>query len=194
LLLFWDRISLCSSGCPQIADPPEYWDYRHVPPHLTLELDFDQGKQVPFQGLCTAAPPAWQFFLHKVTRLDPWLFESISKTSSEAFFDHHSYFSSQHLSQPNIHHIYLPSLYRYIFFGGRGLLGIESRDTHSTIALQLYLFTFFCGIGVWTQDLHLEPLHQPFFVLGIFKTGSQGINCPGLASNCEPPYPCLLSS
>jgi hypothetical protein len=24
-------------------------------------------------------------------------------------------------------------------------------------------FFFFCGTGVWTQDLHLEPLHQPYF-------------------------------
>jgi hypothetical protein len=24
-------------------------------------------------------------------------------------------------------------------------------------------FFFFCSAGVWTQGLHLEPLHQPFF-------------------------------
>jgi hypothetical protein len=24
-------------------------------------------------------------------------------------------------------------------------------------------FFFFCGTRVWTQDLHLEPLHQPFY-------------------------------
>jgi hypothetical protein len=34
------------------------------------------------------------------------------------------------------------------------------------------LFFFFCGTGAWTQGLLLEPLHQPFFVMGIFKTGS----------------------
>jgi hypothetical protein len=26
--------------------------------------------------------------------------------------------------------------------------------------------------GVWTQGLHLEPLHQPFFVKGFFEIGS----------------------
>jgi hypothetical protein len=31
---------------------------------------------------------------------------------------------------------------------------------------------FFCGTGVWTQGLYLEPLHQPFFVLDLFKIGS----------------------
>jgi hypothetical protein len=26
-----------------------------------------------------------------------------------------------------------------------------------------------CGTGVWTQGLHLEPLHQPFFVMGFVQ-------------------------
>jgi hypothetical protein len=26
--------------------------------------------------------------------------------------------------------------------------------------------------GAWTQSLHGEPLHQPFFVMGIFEIGS----------------------
>jgi hypothetical protein len=30
---------------------------------------------------------------------------------------------------------------------------------------------FFCGTRAWTQGLHLEPLHQPFFCDGCFKTG-----------------------
>jgi hypothetical protein len=34
----------------------------------------------------------------------------------------------------------------------------------------LFLFCFY-GIGVWTQGLHLEPLHQPFFVLGFSRQG-----------------------
>jgi hypothetical protein len=29
-------------------------------------------------------------------------------------------------------------------------------------------FFFFCSAGVWTQDLHLEPLHQSFFVIELF--------------------------
>jgi hypothetical protein len=31
------------------------------------------------------------------------------------------------------------------------------------------------GTGVWTQDLHLEPLLQPSFVMGFFKIGSHEI-------------------
>jgi hypothetical protein len=30
-------------------------------------------------------------------------------------------------------------------------------------------FFVFWSIGVWAQGLHLEPLHQPFFVMGIFQ-------------------------
>jgi hypothetical protein len=42
----------------------------------------------------------------------------------------------------------------------------------------LFLFLFFCGTGVWTQGLHLEPLHQPFFVMGFFKIGSRKLFAP----------------
>jgi hypothetical protein len=35
-----------------------------------------------------------------------------------------------------------------------------------------YSEVLFCGIGVRTQGLHLEPLHQPFFVMSAFKIGS----------------------
>jgi hypothetical protein len=36
-------------------------------------------------------------------------------------------------------------------------------------------FVLFCfnGPGAWTQGLHLEPLHQPYFCEGFFKIGSQ---------------------
>jgi hypothetical protein len=30
----------------------------------------------------------------------------------------------------------------------------------------------YCSTGTWTQGLHLEPLHQPLFVMGFFNTGS----------------------
>jgi hypothetical protein len=33
-------------------------------------------------------------------------------------------------------------------------------------------FFFFLSTGAWTQGIHLEPLHQPFFCEGFFKTGS----------------------
>jgi hypothetical protein len=32
-------------------------------------------------------------------------------------------------------------------------------------------FFFFGGSGVWTQGLHLEPFHKPFFVLSVFEIG-----------------------
>jgi hypothetical protein len=33
-------------------------------------------------------------------------------------------------------------------------------------------FFFFCGAEAWTEGLHLEPLHQPIFVMGFFEIGS----------------------
>jgi hypothetical protein len=51
-----------------------------------------------------------------------------------------------------------------------------------------YLFIYF-RLGP-----SLEPLHQPFFVLGIFEIGSHWTICPRLASNHNPPDLCLLSS
>jgi hypothetical protein len=38
-------------------------------------------------------------------------------------------------------------------------------------SLFFFLFFFFSA-GIWTQGLHLEPLHQPFFVMGFFEIGS----------------------
>jgi hypothetical protein len=39
----------------------------------------------------------------------------------------------------------------------------------------VYVIPFFvcvCGTGIWTQGLHHEPLHQPFFVKGFSEIGS----------------------
>jgi hypothetical protein len=33
-------------------------------------------------------------------------------------------------------------------------------------------FFFFCSTRVWTQGLHLEPLHQPYFCEGFIEIGS----------------------
>jgi hypothetical protein len=33
-------------------------------------------------------------------------------------------------------------------------------------------FFFFCGTGAWSQEIHLKPLHQPYFCEGFFKTAS----------------------
>jgi hypothetical protein len=57
-----------------------------------------------------------------------------------------------------------------------------------------YFYQIFLQYLDLNSGLHLEPLHQPIFVWGIFKIGSCGINCPGLASNRDPPDFCLLSS
>jgi hypothetical protein len=40
--------------------------------------------------------------------------------------------------------------------------------------LQLSTFFFFCITRAWTLGLHLELLHQPFFVKGFFEIGSHG--------------------
>jgi hypothetical protein len=42
----------------------------------------------------------------------------------------------------------------------------------STILFGSGFFFFFCGTGIWTQGLYLEPFHQPFFMMGFFKIGS----------------------
>jgi hypothetical protein len=57
----------------------------------------------------------------------------------------------------------------------------------------LSFFFFFCFFG-GTQGLHLEPLHQPFFVKGFFEIGSCGAICLELASNPDHTDLCLLSS
>jgi hypothetical protein len=36
------------------------------------------------------------------------------------------------------------------------------------IGIILLLFFFFLSTGAWTQGLHLEPLHQPFFLWRVF--------------------------
>jgi hypothetical protein len=53
--------------------------------------------------------------------------------------------------------------------------------------------TFFCGTGAETQGLHLEPLHQPFFVKGFFNIGSRKLFTWD-DSEPDPPDLCLLNS
>jgi hypothetical protein len=36
---------------------------------------------------------------------------------------------------------------------------------------QIRQIFFFCGTGAWTQGLHLEPFHQPYFYEGFFEIG-----------------------
>jgi hypothetical protein len=44
------------------------------------------------------------------------------------------------------------------------------RECHN--ANHFLSFFLFYGMGVLTQDLHPEPIHQPFFVMGVFEIGS----------------------
>jgi hypothetical protein len=57
---------------------------------------------------------------------------------------------------------------------------------HDLLLLYTFLlFFFFCGSEIWTQGLHFEPLHQPFFcacVMG-FSRYSLMNYLPRLASN-----------
>jgi hypothetical protein len=39
-------------------------------------------------------------------------------------------------------------------------------------------FFFFCSTRPWTQGLHLEPLHQPYFVMGFFRDRVSWTICP----------------
>jgi hypothetical protein len=45
----------------------------------------------------------------------------------------------------------------------------------------LFLPLFFSFLWYWglNSGLHLESLHQPFFVNGLFKSGSHSTVCPG---------------
>jgi hypothetical protein len=54
------------------------------------------------------------------------------------------------------------------------------------------LFSFFYSTGAWTQGLHLEPLHQHFYVKNVFQSLVNYL--PGLALNLDPTDLCLLSS
>jgi hypothetical protein len=54
-------------------------------------------------------------------------------------------------------------------------------DSTSFFISCFFFFLFFFGsTQAWTQGLHIELLHQPFFLWRIFfKTGSHGTVCPG---------------
>jgi hypothetical protein len=58
-----------------------------------------------------------------------------------------------------------------------------------------FLLTFFFfSTGVWTQGLHLEPLHTSPVLWWVFSSWGVLMNyLPGLAPNLDPPDLCLLS-
>jgi hypothetical protein len=51
----------------------------------------------------------------------------------------------------------------------------------------IYLFIYFAVLGFEPQDLHLEPLHQPFLLVGFFQDRVLKNYLPGLALNRDPP-------
>jgi hypothetical protein len=66
------------------------------------------------------------------------------------------------------HHAWLILIliFRFWFIcGNSGLPSYQAGALPLESCCQSFLnFFFFCGTGVWTQGLHLEPLHQPFFM------------------------------
>jgi hypothetical protein len=68
-------------------------------------------------------------------------------------------------------------------------LGIDARATHirgkrpllfePCPALPLLTCVCVCGTSVWTQSLHLEPLHQPFYVINFFRDRVSQTICLG---------------
>jgi hypothetical protein len=54
---------------------------------------------------------------------------------------------------------------------------IGSVESHGEF-LFFSFFLSFCGTGLWTQGLHLEPLHKPFFVIFFWDRVCWTI-CPG---------------
>jgi hypothetical protein len=57
------------------------------------------------------------------------------------------------------------------------------------ISVQWYLSLFFsfCGTGVCFQQTDLQPLHQPFFVMGVFWHRVLQTICPGWLLLCPSP-------
>jgi hypothetical protein len=64
----------------------------------------------------------------------------------------------------------------------KGLQGQTQGDLSKKKSVEIYkvivflllnfFFLFILGTGAWTQGLHLEPLHQPYFCEGFFEIGS----------------------
>jgi hypothetical protein len=64
---------------------------------------------------------------------------------------------------------------------------------HELLFLASWCIIIIIDTGAWTQGLYLEPLHQPFFVMGFFDLGSLKLFAiVTLKSNL--PDLCLLSS
>jgi hypothetical protein len=57
-----------------------------------------------------------------------------------------------------------------------GFLSLQSLEIN--VCCLCYFVVVFSTV-VWTQGLHLEPFHQPFFVLNIFEIGSGKLSSQG---------------
>jgi hypothetical protein len=51
----------------------------------------------------------------------------------------------------------------------------KSRYNYCICQLQIEIIFFPWGTGAWTQSLHLEPLHQPYFCEGFFEMESHNL-------------------
>jgi hypothetical protein len=122
-----------------------------------------------------------------------WSYKSIPLTDCGFLFILDEFSISDHifLQRTNVIHSY--------FFLNRVGLAIYPRFTSTPVSSSLVLgllpcttrviFTptsilsknFFCGTGVWTQDMHLEPHHYPFLLKGFFfpKVWSCELCCTG---------------
>jgi hypothetical protein len=77
--------------------------------------------------------------------------------------------------------VFLLCMSRTHVLGGEGGRG---RGQYSSLFLRpniyfYYINYLFCGTGAWTQDLHLEPLHQSFFCDGFFQDRVSWTICLG---------------
>jgi hypothetical protein len=71
--------------------------------------------------------------------------------------------------------------------------GCLSLGEGSGIFFNLKKNYLFSGTGVWTQGLHLEPLHQPIWWWAFMRQNLENL-IAWMISNHDPPDLCLLSS
>jgi hypothetical protein len=86
--------------------------------------------------------------------------------------------------------VYLSFLRTYQIWMSRNFLFFFS-SFWDKVSLCSPRLIFFFSTRAWSQGLHLEPFHQPFFVMGVFKIGSRELfACAGF----EPAAILLISA
>jgi hypothetical protein len=85
------------------------------------------------------------------------------------------------------------TLFPLIYFLFCNKILVEVGVLHSRMYSICTFSNFFvCGTGALTQGLLLKTPHQPYFCEGFFEIGS--LELFGMASNCNLPDLCLLTS